>query len=156
MCVGWPTPTPSLNPNLSQGNIITHCGIEFTSLYEPTFTPTLVDCDGTLLRQDGCQQLRAFKDSLIERNVNLIVRSGYRSYETQQIAYNQNRNNCAMLTAPPGTSDHQSGCAVDLFILSQGEEKLFYPQSTIGQIAIQNGLSQPIETDIPHWLVCNP
>ena len=52
-------------------------------------------------------------------NINLIIDSGYRSYEYQQViwdVYMENKGEEYTIThvAPPGASEHQTGLAIDI------------------------------------------
>ena len=51
-----------------------------------------------------------FNDSLLH-NLNLTIFSSYRSYEYQESIYNKEENS---YVAAPGTSEHQTGLAIDI------------------------------------------
>ena len=58
--------------------------------------------------------------------LNIVVDSGYRSYEYQQEVWNHNLQEKGLehtqkFVAPPGTSEHQTGLAIDFACFRNGE-----------------------------------
>ncbi|HET7320617.1 MAG TPA: M15 family metallopeptidase [Candidatus Saccharimonadales bacterium] len=72
-----------------------------------------------LLRSQAADALAAMLDDAQKAGYTLTPESGYRSFETQQIAYNSEVNGFGQQyadkeSARPGYSEHQTGWAVDL------------------------------------------
>ncbi len=67
---------------------------------------------------------KLFKDAK-EQGFELILVSGYRSYDLQSSIYNNNLKNkgetwTSQFSAKPGQSEHQTGLAIDISSVSQG------------------------------------
>lgn len=146
-----PTPTPvitrpSPSPTALPGAIIVP--------YAPTFTPTTIKYQGVEVDADIVPTLDNFILAASQQGYNVIVYSGYRSYQEQENLYNgcqlQKQNGQACMVATPGYSQHQSGQAVDLYIYENGEYK---PMTPLISLAISMGLEHPISTDTPHFYI---
>lgn len=71
------------------------------------------------LREEASEQLSIMFDEALSDGIELIARSGYRSYNTQEELYtnyvNANGQEAAdRFSARPGTSEHQTGLAMDI------------------------------------------
>jgi zinc D-Ala-D-Ala carboxypeptidase len=72
-----------------------------------------------LLRSEAADALAAMLDDASKAGYTLTPESGYRSYETQQVAYNSEVTGFGQQyadkeSARPGYSEHQTGWAIDL------------------------------------------
>ncbi|MEK9143563.1 MAG: D-alanyl-D-alanine carboxypeptidase family protein [Patescibacteria group bacterium] len=146
-----PTPIPvitrpSPSPTALPGPIIVP--------YAPTFTPTTIKYQGVEVDADIVSTLDSFILAASQQGYNVVVYSGYRSYQEQENLYNgcqlQKQNGQACRVATPGYSQHQSGHAVDLYIYENGEYK---PMIPLIPLAISMGLEHPIPTDTPHFYI---
>lgn len=75
--------------------------------------------DRRLLRQEAAQALEAMFAAAKKDNINLAGVSGYRSYETQKTLFNyyvntQGEASARKYSAEPGTSEHETGLAIDV------------------------------------------
>ena len=72
------------------------------------------------MRKDAAEALeKLFAAAKTEENYTLVAVSGYRSYRTQSNIFARKVNNVGtraamLLVAPPGTSEHQLGLAMDI------------------------------------------
>ena len=69
----------------------------------------------------------ALRDCLKERGINVYIEDGYRSYDTQEklLEYfieKDGKEAALMRCALPGTSEHQTGLAIDLSIIRDGKD----------------------------------
>jgi D-alanyl-D-alanine carboxypeptidase len=83
--------------------------------------------DEMLLRKDAAAALKELYDNAKQDGVQLMVASGYRSYDFQVSLYNryvqqQGRTAADSQSARPGYSEHQTGLAVDLEPVSRACE----------------------------------
>ncbi|WP_240666596.1 M15 family metallopeptidase [Longirhabdus pacifica] len=72
-----------------------------------------------LMREEAAQALEALFNAAKEEEIELVAISGYRSYNTQQSIYTWNVNtygseHANQFSAYPGTSEHQTGLAMDI------------------------------------------
>ena len=79
------------------------------------------DSSGILMREEAAKALEEmFAAAKEEMGYQLIASSGYRSYSTQDMVFARkvkntgSRAKAMLLVAPPGTSEHQLGLAMDL------------------------------------------
>lgn len=75
--------------------------------------------DSVLLRKDAAAALEEMFMDAMEVGHTLVAVSGYRSYKTQSNIFARKVNNVGkraamLLVAPPGTSEHQLGLAMDI------------------------------------------
>lgn len=83
-------------------------------------TPWVFQNESSYLRQEAAEALDKMTEAALEATgTQLYLRSGYRSYETQQYLFNSRasqRGEAAAnrSTARPGQSEHQTGLAADL------------------------------------------
>lgn len=75
------------------------------------------------LRKPAADALKALFDAAEQEGVILYAVSGYRSYDTQTMLFNNyvqqhGREQALRFSAPPGTSEHQTGLAMDISIES--------------------------------------
>jgi len=98
--------------------------IRLDEKYEPI---DLIPVKGVYLREmAGSGLVKMLSDAKNEGINGIVAYSGYRSYATQSVVYNNKiasqrpkygeaaEEMAAKLVAPPGTSEHQTGLAVDL------------------------------------------
>ncbi|MFC4617450.1 D-alanyl-D-alanine carboxypeptidase family protein [Camelliibacillus cellulosilyticus] len=84
------------------------------------------------MREDAAKALKELFDAAKQAGYKLYGESGYRSYERQVAIYNQNvktqgEKKASMVSAHPGTSEHQTGLAIDITsqeMLDQGGDPL--------------------------------
>ncbi|GGN99673.1 M15 family metallopeptidase [Saccharibacillus kuerlensis] len=79
------------------------------------------------LRKEAASALEELFEGAKNANIELYAVSGYRSYVRQQSIYANNvakrgEEEAAKFSAPPGTSEHQTGLAMDISALSAGNE----------------------------------
>lgn len=77
------------------------------------------------LREAASQALYEMFEAAKEENINLVARSGYRSYATQTSLYNgivkkNGQDYADKYSAIPGQSEHQTGLAIDITAESVG------------------------------------
>ncbi|MDD8049006.1 MAG: M15 family metallopeptidase [Thomasclavelia sp.] len=81
--------------------------------------PIAPDCENSKLRKVASDALVKMYKAAKEEGYNLVLNSGYRSYETQQQTYKDFESKyggqyAAEYVATPGASEHQTGLGVDL------------------------------------------
>ncbi|MEW6278128.1 MAG: M15 family metallopeptidase [Candidatus Eremiobacterota bacterium] len=79
----------------------------------------------------------------------LDIRSGFRSRQEQEVLYQKYLNHTGNLAAKPGTSNHESGNAADVYV--DGEALSSHPQAS--KIAAQVGLKSPVPGEPWHAAV---
>ncbi|MBM7540084.1 M15 family metallopeptidase [Amphibacillus cookii] len=72
-----------------------------------------------LLRQEAAEALELLFEQADEQGIDLVAVSGYRSYERQKTIYqsnvaNKGQEEADRFSAQPGTSEHQTGLAMDV------------------------------------------
>lgn len=73
----------------------------------------------TMMLDDECLTFyKLMYNDAKAKNINLIIFSGYRSYQKQEIIYSSSSNKSYV--AAPGHSEHQTGLAVDISTLDTG------------------------------------
>lgn len=75
--------------------------------------------ENALLRKEAAKALEKMFQSAEAEDIVLYARSGFRSYETQSWLFDQEINNygyekAVLYVARPGTSEHQTGLAMDI------------------------------------------
>ena len=75
--------------------------------------------EGNYLRVEAANALKALFDEASIAGYDLVARSGYRSYETQVMLYNNYAardgiENADTYSARPGHSEHQTGLTIDI------------------------------------------
>ncbi|SEO48278.1 D-alanyl-D-alanine carboxypeptidase [Amphibacillus marinus] len=75
--------------------------------------------DRRLMRAEAAEALEALFEAATTEGLDLVAMSGYRSYDRQAIIFQNNvdRNgeeHARMFSAQPGTSEHQTGLAMDI------------------------------------------
>lgn len=101
--------------------------------------------DNILMRAEAASALEAmFASAKKEENLTLYAASGYRSFGIQQILFNQkvtetgSREKAQKTVAPPGTSEHQLGLAMDLQAPSQLNLNRSFGDTPEGRWVAQN------------------
>ena len=82
----------------------------FHEFADPNHKPSII--------KDVYEAFKVLQKEALKDGINIIIDSGYRSYEYQQViwdTYVENKGLEYTVThvAPPGTSEHQSGLAID-------------------------------------------
>ncbi len=88
-------------------------------LVAPNVTQRLSGGDETQVSQKAAKPLEDLVNDAGRADLSLMLVSGYRSYALQVTVYNQNLSQLGQteadrISAHPGTSEHQTGLAVDL------------------------------------------
>ena len=108
----------------SEQGLVT-CGTRQDTGYRSgaSFAITVVTADGKPVEQETANAYAVMQAAAAAAGVNISVVSGFRTMSEQQYLYacyvNCNCNSCN-LAAHPGTSNHQSGHALDLNTSSSG------------------------------------
>lgn len=81
--------------------------------------PIAPDTENKKLRKDAARALEKMYQDALKENYQLVLNSGYRSYESQTDIYDEyfkkyDEITAAGLVAKPGSSEHQLGLGVDL------------------------------------------
>ncbi|WP_455684429.1 M15 family metallopeptidase [Thomasclavelia sp.] len=81
--------------------------------------PIAQDTENKKLRKDAARALEKMYQDALKENYQLVLNSGYRSYESQTDIYDEyfkkyDEITAAGLVAKPGSSEHQLGLGVDL------------------------------------------
>lgn len=81
--------------------------------------PIALDTENKKLRKDAARALEKMYQDALKENYQLVLNSGYRSYESQTEIYDEyfkkyDEITAAGLVAKPGSSEHQLGLGVDL------------------------------------------
>jgi D-alanyl-D-alanine carboxypeptidase len=71
--------------------------------------------EGTMINEVCANDLVSMFEEASEEGVQITLRSGFRSYEQQQIAYNKAKDKTTVTL--PGTSQHHTGLAIDFTTL---------------------------------------
>lgn len=112
-------------------------GFNLPSSYEPSDLvkpnmPIAPDCNNYQLRKEAAQALENMYNDAKKEGYNLVVNSGYRSYQKQVETYQTFESKYGGLyakehVAVPGASEHQTGLGVDLTSESvvKGERLVF-------------------------------
>ena len=109
-----------------------------------------------MLRKVAVPYLINFANAANEMGYTLHITDAYRSYSTQLDMFNINRlSENPVIMAGPGSSPHQSGFAVDLYIINKEGNRQGMPKELIN-IAQEYGLSQTNPADSPHFLIAGP
>lgn len=104
--------------------ILVKNGFNLPSNYEPgdletPNIPIAPDCNNSTLRKACSKALEEMYKAAKELDYNLVLNSGYRSFEQQQAIYDQFETRyggqyASEYVAVPGASEHQTGLGVDL------------------------------------------
>jgi len=126
---------------LNQNNILN---------FSPNFTPDnlLVTYNGELLSDSAIEILKRLILLASEQGYSLVVYSGYRSYSEQVNLYKLNPAGAELA----GKSTHQTGIAVDIYILSE-IGTLVAPDRKVQELALELGIVHPISKDPPHFII---
>lgn len=117
------TRVPVINSNFS---ILVNKKNNLSKDYVPkTSIPKTSSNNSIPVRYDIVDAVESLFKASKEAGLNLILVSGYRSYETQSSIYNNNIKNkgevwTSKFSAKPGQSEHQTGLALDISSVSQG------------------------------------
>lgn len=90
----------------------------FHKYFNPNLKPTV--------REEVFFAFKELQKAALNDGLNIIVDSGFRSYEYQQEVWDKNVINKGLehakkYVAPPGTSEHQTGLAVDIAVFIDGK-----------------------------------
>lgn len=104
-------------------------GYEPTDLVTPD-VPVQEGADAYRLRQVTAEAFEAMAAEATAAGFQLQVNSGYRSFEQQRTLYDQyvedyGPETAAQLVAVPGTSEHQTGLAVDVGLVGLADDQVF-------------------------------
>lgn len=97
-----------------------------------------------LLRQEAAKALEELFAAAKTQRYQLIAVSGYRSYQTQRLIFNRkinttgSREKAELWVAPPGTSEHQLGLAMDISRSPSGQLSANFGHSKEGQWVASN------------------
>jgi hypothetical protein len=112
------------------------------------FPIVVVTADGRPVERDTANAYAVMQQAAAQAGVNLVVVSGFRTMAEQQYLYacyvNCNCNSCN-LAARPGTSNHQSGHALDLNTSSPGV------LSWLNANGARFGFSRTVPSEPWHW-----
>ncbi len=107
--------------------------------------------EGFLLRAECVPYLRGFIKELREKGYKVVIVYAYRSYDLQKLLYEKNPHGAAR----PGRSQHQTGFAIDMYILdSQGRVVNESPE--VKGIGERWGVVRLLAWDIPHFTIVGP
>lgn len=96
------------------------------------------------LRQEAAEAIRDLFADAREDGINLVGKSGYRSYSIQknlftQYVASQGELNANKFSARPGQSEHQTGLAIDVTTVEMGYAlKQSFGETTAGQWVAEN------------------
>jgi D-alanyl-D-alanine carboxypeptidase len=124
-------------------------GFNLSSSYEPSDLvkpnmPIAPDCNNYQLRKDAANALVKMYEAAKKEGYNLVINSGYRSYQKQVETYQSFENKWGGIyakehVATPGASEHQTGLGVDLTSESVvNKEKLVFGDTEEYQWVIKN------------------
>jgi len=82
------------------------------------------------LKKDVLDEYQVMYDDASKKNINLVIFSGYRSYNKQSSLYYDTYKEDDSISARPGFSEHQTGYAVDISIRTVGLEEDFQDTNT--------------------------
>ena len=146
----------NINPNIKLPQKVILANDQETKSYQVTLAMGAVNSGRNCFLQKGAAD--ALNAAI--KQTKFSLKSGYggsdctRSYETNLRFWRKYANNNTLqrvkqgkettilsVVAPPGTSQHLWGLAVDLRVFNQAQRKALY----------QNGWFQTVENDKPHW-----
>lgn len=104
----------------------------------------LVAVGGVELESRTAAAFRKMADAALEAGIELVIRSGFRSHEQQQLLYDRFRAGSGNLAARPGYSNHQNGKAVDIYLEDGTYEWL-------RKNAHRFGFKQTVKREAWHW-----
>ncbi len=110
--------------------------------------PNVISQPGVQVHSSVVGPLSNFGEYVKNQGYTLYITSGYRSYSQQAELHKSNPNGAA----PPGESQHQTGLAVDLYLVDGGGKLSNIPDNLISA-APQFGISHPLAWDRPHFFV---
>lgn len=112
------------------------------------FSITVVTADGKPIERDTANAYAVMQTAAAQAGVNLVVVSGFRTMAEQQTLYacfvNCNCNSCNR-AARPGTSNHQSGHALDLNTSAPGV------LNWLNANGARFGFSRTVPSEAWHW-----
>lgn len=123
---------------------------------------------GIYLRMDSARYLKEMQDALNSLGIEMIVTSGYRSFDFQTFTYNyisdtEGQEEAQSRAAIPGSSEHQLGLAVDIVnqetnfqLPSPGQRTILYNWLTAnaykyGFVQTYDGSDTTIREEQWHW-----
>ena len=118
-----------------------------SSSYEPEdlIKPNVrSDSSSILMREEAAHALEELFVAAKQDGLHLIAASGFRSYRTQELIYQRKIKNtgsvekASLLVAPPGSSEHQLGLAMDLKCKTVQNLHPSFAKSKEGQWILEN------------------
>lgn len=100
------------------------------------------------LQESAVPHLLDFVREAKQMGFDVLIRSGYRSYEEQEKIHVDSPN----ISAPAGESHHQTAYSVDMVVLKQDGREVWMPESLI-KLAVKYGIVHPMDWDRPHFVV---
>lgn len=98
-----------------------------TDLIQPNVPFVFQGVEQNQMRKTSGEALEKMFADAEKAGIQLIARSGYRSYQTQQIVFRRNvdqmgYDEAIKISAAPGTSEHQTGLTMDITANSVGQD----------------------------------
>ena len=118
------------------------------NLISASFVPNVISQPGVQIYSGAAEALSKYGQYLESQGYTLYITSGYRSYGEQAELHEENSNGAA----PPGESQHQTGLAVDLYLVDDQGNLSEIPNNLISA-APQFGIAHPLAWDRPHFFV---
>ncbi|MCU9612940.1 M15 family metallopeptidase [Caldibacillus lycopersici] len=89
------------------------------NLVQPNVPFVFQGAEQNFMRKEAADALEDMFATAKEEGINLIARSGFRSYQTQEAVFNREVNEVGydqaiLAVAVPGTSEHQTGLTMDI------------------------------------------
>lgn len=118
------------------------------NLVSASSIPNVISQSGIQVNSGTVEALSNYGQYLKNQGYTLYITSGYRSYNQQAELHENNPNGAAT----PGESQHQTGLAVDIYLVDD-QGKLTYIPDNLISAASQFGISHPLAWDRPHFFV---
>ncbi len=115
-----------------------------SDLVQPSTMPVAPDCENPTVRKDVADALDQMYLDAKKEGLEIVLNSGYRSYDDQVKTYKQTADKYGGLyasefVATPGASEHQSGLGVDLISQSViDKQKITFGDTAEYQWVIKN------------------
>ncbi|MDP3994877.1 MAG: D-alanyl-D-alanine carboxypeptidase family protein [bacterium] len=119
-----------------------------SNLISASSIPNVISQSGIQVNNSAAEALGNYGQYIKNQGYTLYITSGYRSYSEQTELHQGNPNGAA----PPGESQHQTGLAVDLYLVNDQGKLSAIPGNLISA-APQFGMAHPLGWDRPHFFV---